>query len=209
VAQGFVRQARKADGAAGKIFKAFIGVGGRFRAAESGKPQLEPFFVRHPVNNSGRYAQQRKFRVASGGNFQGIEVVLAAVFLKRGKRAAFLQRHGLGKKLDQRIQIRLAGDVHSGLLGIFQQVLLQGGVDNMRVIAIAQQCFAYGYGVFERLMHPWLLAKKITGNGSYYACEHALASSARRQKRPCCRSGLLFGGGHLSAWPACAQEGPP
>ena len=119
----------------------------------------------HPVHHGGRYAQQRKLGVTRSGNFKRVKTEDKAVFFQCGEGAHALQRHCLGKQLDKCIQIRLAGDVHGGLLGVFQQVLLQGGVDNMRVIAIAQKGFAYGYGVFERLMHPWLLAKLITGNG--------------------------------------------
>ena len=165
MAQGFVRQARQLDGPALDVFKAVVSVVRCLGAAKASDAQLELLLVGHPVHHGRRNAQQRKLWVTRSGNFQWVKTEGKAVFFQCGEGALVLQRHCLGKQLDKRIQIRLAGDVHGGLLGVFQQMLLQGGVDNMRVITIAQQGFAYGYGVFERLMHPWLLAKIITGNG--------------------------------------------
>ena len=165
MAQGFIRKARKLDSAALDVFKTVVGILRGFRAAKACDTQLELLLMRHPVHHGRRDAQQGKLRVSGSSYFQRIKTENKAVFFQRCQSALVVLRYCLGKKLDKRIEIRLAGNIHSGLRGVFQQVLLQGGVDNMSVIAVAQQGFAYGYGVFERLMHPWLLANKITGNG--------------------------------------------
>lgn len=159
MAQGFVRQAGEPDGAALEISKALIGVTGGGRAAETGHAQLLAFLGVHHGGHAGRDAQQRKLRMPGVRHFQRIETEKHPVFLQFGQRTLFRLHAGLGEELDQGVHIRLAGDVHGGLPDGAQQLLLQGRVDDMRVIAVAQQGFADGDGFFERLMHRGLLAK--------------------------------------------------
>ena len=162
VTQRFVRQARKADGPALEVGKAFVGVARAFRAAKARKPQVEFFLLAHAVDHGGGNAQQGKLRVPGGGHLQRIKTVGDAVLLHDGQGALFPFGHGRGEEAHQRIQIRFTGDIHGRDPTLAQQMLLQGGVDHMRVIAVAQKGFANGYGVFEGLVHGNLLAKMET-----------------------------------------------
>ena len=103
-----------------------------------------------------------------GGHFKGIKTECDAVFFHNGQRTAFRCGSGFGKKLEQGVHVRLAGNVHGQMVNLLEQMFLQGGIDDMRVIAVAQKSFANGYGVFKRLLHRDLLANN-DGNGLYYA----------------------------------------
>jgi len=81
-------------------------------------------------------------------HFQGIETEKNAVFFHLGDGTLVRLDAGFGEELEKRLEVGLTGDVHSQLFAVFQKMFLHGRIDDVGVIAVAQQGFADGDGVF-------------------------------------------------------------
>ena len=86
-------------------------------------------------------------------HFQGIETEKHAVFFHLGDGTLVRLDAGFGEELEKRLEVGLTGDVHSQLFAVLQKMFLHGRIDDMGVIAVAQQGFADGDGVFQRFFH--------------------------------------------------------
>ena len=148
VAQGLVRQAGELDEAALDVHETVIDVPGGGRAAEAGHAQLQALLGIHHVGHGGGDAQQGKLGMAGILHFQGIETEKNAVFFHLGDGTLVRLDAGFGEELEKRLEVGLTGDVHSQLFAVFQKMFLHGRIDDMGVIAVAQQGFADGDGVF-------------------------------------------------------------
>ena len=155
VAQGVVRNADELDGPAGEVLEAVVDVVGGLGRTEAGEAEVAAVLRGEAVHHGGRDLHQGELgmlRILAG---EGIEAEENAVLLERSgeTRPCFRRRLGIGEDFGDDGIVGFAGDVDGRLAVLGQQALLQGRVDDVGVVAVAEQRFAQQGGLVQCFQH--------------------------------------------------------